>query len=416
MRVLISLEHRFFRTPDGRFWTATNNAYSFWVRYLEVFDHVDVLARVQDVAEPEPAWQRADGAGVTFVALPHFVGPQQYARHFLQVNSSIQRQAEQAQAVIARVPSLVGQVLLKTLRRRKHPYGLEVVGDPYDVFAPRAGVRHPMRAFFRSWFSSQLRTHCMEAKAVAYVTQQALQHRYPSRSLMMGVSDVFLPNAAFTTSYSSVELDGNSIVKSAPEQHGDQRQVLVFIGSLEQLYKAPDVLIKAAARAVAQGVDLELCILGDGQYRESLQLLAQQSGLEGRCRFLGVLPSGPAVQNVLDTADLFVLPSRVEALPRALIEAMARGLPCIGSTVGGIPELLDADHLVPPDDEVALAEKIVEMVKSPEKRRMAAERNLREADKYRDESLRQRRVQFYKYIADATAEWMAEQATSVAAA
>lgn len=87
-------------------------------------------------------------------------------------------------------------------------------------------------------------------------------------------------------------------------------------------------------------MELELRFIGDGGYRSTLTKMASDQGIADRVKFLGWLAAGPAVRAELDRADLFVLPSRTEGLPRALVEAMARGLPCIGSTAGGIPELL----------------------------------------------------------------------------
>ena len=83
--------------------------------------------------------------------------------------------------------------------------------------------------------------------------------------------------------------------------------------------------------------------------------------------FLGQLPAGEMVRAQLDKADLFILPSKTEGLPRALVEAMARALPCIGTTVGGIPELLPSEDLVPPGDVKALAETIEDVLRRPER-------------------------------------------------
>ena len=75
MRVVVSVEHRFDRTPDGAIWTQVQFAYSFfWAHYLGAFDEVRVVARVRDVSAAGPDWLRADGPHVSFVAVvaqPH---------------------------------------------------------------------------------------------------------------------------------------------------------------------------------------------------------------------------------------------------------------------------------------------------------------------------------------------------------
>jgi L-malate glycosyltransferase len=114
--------------------------------------------------------------------------------------------------------------------------------------------------------------------------------------------------------------------------------------------------------------------------------------------FRGNLPSGQAVRAALDAADIFVLPSRQEGLPRALVEAMARALPCIGSTIGGIPELLPPADLVPPGDAEALAAKIREVAADPARRARMSAANLAKAGDYREAELHDRRVAFYREL------------------
>ncbi len=118
------------------------------------------------------------------------------------------------------------------------------------------------------------------------------------------------------------------------------------------------------------------------------------------------MPAGEAVREEMDRADVFVMPSRQEGLPRATIEAMARALPCIGSTVGGIPELLATEDLVPPGDALALATKIREVVSDPERMARMSARNLAKAGEYRDEALRERRVAFYRHVRKMTERWI----------
>ena len=88
--------------------------------------------------------------------------------------------------------------------------------------------------------------------------------------------------------------------------------------------------------------------MGDGRHRAELESLARTSGISAATKFLGELPNGEAIREQLDQATLMVLPSRTEGLPRVIIEAMARAVPCVASNVGGIPELLDPRYLVPP--------------------------------------------------------------------
>ena len=129
-------------------------------------------------------------------------------------------------------------------------------------------------------------------------------------------------------------------------------------------------------------------------------------GVATRVQFPGHVASGDAVRAELDRADLFVLPSRQEGLPRAMIEAMARGLPCIGSTVGGIPELLATEDMVPPNDASAVARKIREVVGDPPRMVRMSARNLAKAREYSLDVLTHRRERFYEHVRAQTEAWL----------
>lgn len=387
MRVCVALEERFVGTRDGRVWTAGPNNYGFWQRYRAVFDEVCVVARVLPVAAAPRGVVRADGPGVAFAWLPYYVGPWQYLQRAHQVRLTIRAAVLPTDAVILRVGANVGNWVAAHCAATGQPYALEVVQDPYDAYAPGA-CRHRLRPFFRLWLTQQLRRQCRRACAAAYVTATALQQRYPAGP------------QTYTTSYSSIELPAAAF--TAPRRIDPARRcfTLIMVGMLKQLYKAPDVLIDAVAMCVQSGLDLRLLIVGDGEQRALLERQAAGLGLAQRVLFLGQVPAGRAVRGLLDQADLFVLPSRQEGLPRAMIEAMARGLPCIGSTVGGIPELLPPDDLVPPGDAAALAAKIGAVLANPARRVAMATRNRARAADYSDAVLRPRRERFYAYVRD----------------
>jgi glycosyltransferase involved in cell wall biosynthesis len=100
----------------------------------------------------------------------------------------------------------------------------------------------------------------------------------------------------------------------------------------------------------------------------------------------------------MDQCDLFVLASRSEGLPRVVVEAMARGVPVIGTSVGGIPELIDVEFLAPPDDAAALADLICKVVSSPETLSTMSANNLGRALSYAASELTMRRERFYRAI------------------
>ena len=393
MRVVVALETRFDRTPDDRVWARGWLEYPFWQRYLDVFDEVFVVARVRDVEHVPSNAKRADGPKVSFVPVPYYVGPWQFARRYLRLRRRLREVLSPTDAVIVRAPGTIGGMLASTLRTVGRPYGVEVVGDPYDVFTP-GGVRSVLRPLLRWWAPRSLRRQCAQASAVAYVTADTLQQRYPAS-----------PDA-FVTSYSSVDLPDEAFVTDARRcVSANERFGVLFIGSLEQLYKGPDVLIPAVALGVGRGLNLELTIVGDGKHRPELEGLAHKCGINDRVRFTGYLPAGDSVRAELDRADLFILPSRTEGLPRALIEAMARGLPCLASKVGGIPELLSEEQLVQPADVDALAVKMRDLLLDPARLTRLSKRNLQKAREFHSKSLQPRRRAFYEAVRAATLRW-----------
>ncbi len=390
MQVAVVTEHRFCATPDGVLWTPNSFAYSFWERYLAVFSQVRIVARVLEVAKAKAEWKCAMGPGVTTAPLPHYIGPMQYLRQRRSLRRSLRNAITPDSAVILRAPSHIGTNTARDLHKRGQPYGVEIVGDPFDVLAPGA-LRHPLRPFLRWRIPRDLRRLVQRAVAAAYVTQHTLQRRYP------------IGTGAFATHYSSIELRQGCFANS-PRTYCSKpkrRIRLISAGSLEQMYKAPDTLIRAVAQCARSGVDVELVWAGDGRLRTAVETLAESTGCPDRFRFVGNLPGASAVRQEFDRADMFVLVSRTEGLPRAMIEAMARGLPCLGSTAGGIPELLPADCLVPPNDIEALAAKIAEFCRDRERMESHSKRNLRKAREYQDDVLSERRVEFYRHVREA---------------
>jgi glycosyltransferase involved in cell wall biosynthesis len=126
--------------------------------------------------------------------------------------------------------------------------------------------------------------------------------------------------------------------------------------------KGIDVLLEALRRVVDSGADVSVAVAGTG--RDEARLRAAGAGLP--VRFVGWVADP---RSFLSSLDVFCLPSRAEALPLALLEAMAEGLPCVATDVGDIHRRVGgAVVVVPPEHPDALAAALLDLLRAPSRR------------------------------------------------
>ncbi len=153
----------------------------------------------------------------------------------------------------------------------------------------------------------------------------------------------------------------------------DLKIILITVGRLS-IEKGHHVALKAVKELSTAYPTLEYHIVGDGPDKERLVTLVNEYNLKSRVSFHG-FKSGDALQQVLSTAHLFVLPSintgdgyLVETQGVVLQEAQASGIPVIGSRTGGIPNIIknnDTGLLFNEGDHHALSEKIRKLIDNP---------------------------------------------------
>jgi glycosyltransferase involved in cell wall biosynthesis len=392
MKLLLAVEHHYRRGPDQHVCADGPSAYARWANYLEAFEQLVLLGRMGTVNTPCPVEARADGPSVLFAELPDYYGPWQYLSNLRELVRRVRRSVEECDAYILRVPGLIGRLAWKEIRRLKHPYALEVLGDPWDALGPKS-VRMALRPVFRRTAVRNLRAMCQGAVAVHYVTR-SLQDRYPAAQNAYSTQ---FPDALVEGLASETALEAK--LRRFENADAPRQPLRVgFVGSLAQLYKGLDVLLRAASICCSRNLQLQLRIAGDGRYAGNMKLLAKKLALENQTEFLGQLTFGKEIFDLLDSIDLFVLPSYAEGLPRALFEAMARGCPCIGTNIGGIPELLAPEDIVPAGDANALAEKIIEVCGSGSRLRSMAQRNFAEASQFSPAFLAKARSDFCWFV------------------
>jgi glycosyltransferase involved in cell wall biosynthesis len=272
-------------------------------------------------------------------------------------------------AVVVYAPGVVGALAGLVALVRRRALVVVAVGDPREALAPEM-FPGPWGRVLRLVMSQSMSTLCRRAEIVRYVTRQTLQHRYPPgpTTLTFGATDVG-------------DLRRGQ-VRSLPR---DRRVRILTVASLEQPYKGVAELIRAVAMLVDGGHDVELRVAGTGRQRELLERLGAQE-LADRIHFMGHL-SREDLDEAYEHADCFVLASWTEGLPRGLLEAMASGLPCVATAVGGVPELLEPDRMVPPRRPEALAAALEDLLADPLRWQRSSETNLRTADQVGAEAL-----------------------------
>ncbi len=141
---------------------------------------------------------------------------------------------------------------------------------------------------------------------------------------------------------------------------------LLFVGRLVH-QKGLDILLRALAKI--KDDDWTLTIAGEGPLKEELTSASRALGLAERITFRGWL-GRDQLPEVYEQADVFVLPSRDEGMPNAMLEAMSAGLPVVGSKVAGLDEVVidgDCGVLVPPENTEALSEALHSVISDRDK-------------------------------------------------
>ena len=133
---------------------------------------------------------------------------------------------------------------------------------------------------------------------------------------------------------------------------------------------------------VCREIDAVLLMVGEGPERSSAQALARRLGVLERMRFLGTQRD---IGEIASMADVFLLPSELESFGLSALEAMACGVPVIGSDAGGLPEVVrhsESGYLLPVGDVEGMAARTIEVLKDDERRR-----EMGQAARHRVESL-----------------------------
>ncbi len=178
-----------------------------------------------------------------------------------------------------------------------------------------------------------------------------------------------IPNAVDTHRYRP-DMDGRAFREQLGVPEGAPLVGMVARLSRE---KGPDLFVSAASMVAAARPDAHFALVGDGPLHSDLAATVSGLGLANRFHLTGIASD---MSHVYPALDVVCLPSRMEGIPLALLEAMACARPVVATSVGGIPELVQVGEtglLVAQGDMKAMSEQIISLLANPEQARAMGE-------------------------------------------
>jgi len=312
VKLLFVHDHR-FRRVNGSLYSTGGLNNKVLNRYTRYCDSLTIVARIYDESSVEDRWSRITDEKVKIYGNKIFTF------------DDLEQKVRECDKLIVRLPSFLANEALKINRKYQKPYLIEMVGCAWDALWNH-GIKGKIVAPYMFLKSKQL---VKNAPYVIYVTERFLQKRYPTFGKSIGCSDVEI-----------TELD-EAVEEKRIQKINTQNDKLIIgtVAAIDVKYKGQEYVIRALGELKKRGIDrFQYKLVGNGS-NAYLMDIAKQCGVSDRVHCLGGMPH-EKIFDWLDSIDVYAQPSKQEGLPRAVVEAMSRGVPVIGSETGGIPELI----------------------------------------------------------------------------
>ncbi|MFQ6862911.1 MAG: glycosyltransferase [Beduini sp.] len=361
----------------------TNLSYEIWSkRYLPFFDNLVILNRTKDVEKKPKGLVISSGSGVIYAKKINLFKNIDFFIHYSTYKKIIQDYIINSDAVIIRLDSFLGLIAAKLCRKMNKPYIIEVVGCVWDSFWNKGTVGK----LLAPCLYIKTKKEIYQCKYVIYVTKAFLQKRYPSSGKNINCSNVCLQHT-----------DDRVLARRLLKIDALSTKSKIIIGTIAALdikYKGQQYVIRAISYLKKQGYsNFEYHLVGGGN-QLFLKKLVKKYDLEENIRFIGPIEH-EKINIWLDSIDIYIQPSRQEGLPRALIEAMSRGLPCLGAKTAGIPELLNTQCIFSnTHNNYKIIAKMLNCLTTDKMKKLAKE-NFINAKDYEEEKINKIRFSFF---------------------
>ena len=374
MNLLFVHDHKFYNNKNI-FYSTGGLPGDIWRRYLKHFSYIVVIGR--ELHNRNSGLVKSSIEKVKFSLIKDYNSPLDEFSNSRKIDKHIIDSIKKVDAVIVRLPSILGFRAISLCKKINKPYAIEVVGCAWDSYWNYGNFRGKIMAFLSYY---RMKKSILESKFTIYVTKSYLQNRYK------------------TTGYSSFasNVEINDLIDNYKKNIKiNQKTIFGMLGNIDIYYKGHEIVIKALASIKNNFPDFILYLAGNGNGK-SINKFLKKYDLDNHVKILGPLKSGQEVFEFLDKLDMYLHPSLTEGLPRSLIEAMSRGCPALASSVGGIPELLDDKYLHQPGDYKVLANQIKLYARDKEELLLMSENNFNKSKDYEIKKININRDKFFE--------------------
>lgn len=300
-------------------------------RYLDKIDRMSIITRSLDISLATgniDGYKKTNGNNIYVNPIKEYNQIPDAVIKRKKISDELKKQLVICDKVIIRMPSVLGIMACDICERNNIPYMIEMVACAWDGYCNHTNKIGKIVAPFMFYFTKRCVLNC---KYVLYVTNDFLQRRYPTKGKQFSCSDVILSDRNDRILEKKLKSMSNFNKKDFS---------MCTVANVGMKYKGHIYVLKAMKKLKNKGYNIKYFLAGNGN-QEYLKKYIKKANLESNVIFLGSL-THDKIFELLDEIDVYIQPSLQEGLPRATIEAMSRACVCIGSDVGGIPELLNS--------------------------------------------------------------------------
>lgn len=378
------------KCKNGSFYVDGNFNNDIWKRYKSYCDDLTVILREKsefyDENDIKDKLNNIDTNLINLVLVEDVYKPKKNFLN-LKMKKKIKKQIESAvmasdKIIIRSIGNFYTNTALKYCKKYNKDYLIEVTGFAFEglwyhsLYGKLVAIPREIK----------LKKSIKNAPYAVYVTEKALQKRYPCKGKTLGCSDVEL-----------LDMDKNNVIEKINNLNKNGKLKLGTAAFLDVKWKGQKNVIKALYKLKKAGYDnfiYELIGAGNKAYLEGF---IEKYNLKENVRILGV-KKREEVFEWLKTVDVYVQPSYQEGLCRAIVEAMSMGCPVIASNAGGNAELIDKKMIYPKGNVKMLFEILMRINKNLLFDQV--NNNFEKAHAYQKELLNKKRDNFYSNFVD----------------